>query len=290
MRWKRGHRSTNVEDRRGQRPARSGGARGVPTGLLGMIFRRFGMGWGIAAVVGYFAFTALVPPGEEVGMSPAEGQSASAAKAEQDELVSFVSFVLDDAQNTWRTKFPALRSGKSYADARLVIFTGSTPTACGQGRSATGPFYCPLDQKVYIDLGFYQQLRRSLGAPGDFAQAYVIAHEIGHHVQHQTGALTGNRDKGADGTAVRVELQADCYAGVWAHDTDQRKLLDSGDIAEAIVAAKAIGDDTLQRQSGGRVSPESWTHGSSAQRTRWFQRGYSTGDPTVCDSFTAAEL
>ena len=254
-----------------------------------MVFRRFGRGLGVSEVVEYFAYTALFPPGGEIGVSQQGAQFTSATKAEQDELVSFVSFVLDDAQSVWSKKFSALGSGKAYADARLVVFADSTSTACGRGQAATGPFYCALDQSVYIDLGFNRQLRRSLGAPGDFAQAYVIAHEVGYHVQHQTGALAGERDAGATANAVRVELLADCFAGVWAHDIGQRTLLDSGDISEAIVAAKASGDDTLQRQGGGRVSPESWTHGSSEQRTRWFRRGFDSGNSAACDSFSVVQ-
>jgi hypothetical protein len=203
-------------------------------------------------------------------------------------MVSFVSFVLDDAQATWTTQF-AERGGR-YEPARLVLFTERVESACGLSSAAVGPFYCPRDRKVYIDLGFYEALRRSLGAPGDFAQAYVIAHEIGHHVQNLRGTLEAGSQAGAGKASVRTELQADCFAGVWAHSTKQRELLEQGDLQEAMRAAEAIGDDALQQQSSGTVRPESWTHGSSAQRIRWFQRGYETGSVDACDTFSAPQL
>ena len=185
--------------------------------------------------------------------------------------------------------------GAVRADRQLVLFTGAVDTACGTGESATGPFYCPGDERVYIDLGFYRALRERLGAPGDFAQAYVIAHEVGHHVQNIMGTSErvqrAGRGQGAEGDSVRLELQADCYAGVWAfHAAKRRQLLEQGDIEEALTAAAAIGDDTLQRSSTGRVRPETFSHGSSAQRMRWFNRGYEAGDPATCDTFSARSL
>jgi len=207
------------------------------------------------------------------------------------EMVQFVSFVLDDTQNTWAEQLA--RQGKRYEPARLVLFRGSTPSACGMGDSAMGPFYCPRDQKVYIDLSFYRELRQRFGAPGDFAQAYVIAHEIGHHVQHQLGYdrnVTASQRAGAGSAAVRLELQADCLAGMWSHDTKQRDLLEPGDVDEAMAAAAAIGDDRLQKQATGMVSPESWTHGSSEERARWFRRGYESGSLQACDTFGASNL
>jgi predicted metalloprotease len=208
-----------------------------------------------------------------------------------DKKAQFVGFVLDDTQATWRAML-----GSQYTNAKLVLFTDATQTACGAGRAATGPFYCPNDQRVYIDLAFYDQLEKRLGARGDFAQAYVIAHEVGHHVQN----LLGTSDKvhaagraqqlGAEGMSVRLELQADCYAGIWAHATKNRDLLEAGDLEEALNAAAAIGDDTLQKNSGGRVRPESFTHGTSAQRSHWFKAGFDTGSMEACDTFKSGVL
>lgn len=208
-----------------------------------------------------------------------------------DDKARFVGFVLDDTQQTWRAML-----GSRYQNAKLVLFEGATNTGCGYGRAATGPFYCPTDQRVYIDLSFYDELERRLGAGGDFAQAYVIAHEIGHHVQN----LQGTSDKvhearrsqqvGAEGLSVRLELQADCFAGIWAHASQNRGLLESGDLEEALNAAAAIGDDRLQKQATGTVQPESWTHGSSAQRAKWFRRGYESGSMDACDTFGAGVL
>jgi predicted metalloprotease len=205
---------------------------------------------------------------------------------EEERLVSFVSFVLDDAQDVWQRQL-----GGSYRPAKLVLFRDAVRSACGFAESATGPFYCPADEKVYIDLGFYEELQQRFGAPGDFAQAYVLAHEIGHHVQNVLGteaetrrARTARADL-ANELSVRLELQADCYAGVWAASTRERELLEQGDVEEGLGAAAAVGDDRLQRMGGGRVVPESFTHGSSEQRQRWFQRGFDTGRPDACDTF-----
>lgn len=219
--------------------------------------------------------------------SETQGSGGRAA----DEPAQFVGFVLDDAQNTWSRIFSE-RGGTAYRRTKLVLFTDATPTGCGYGRSATGPFYCPRDERVYIDLGFYHELAQRFGARGDFAQAYVMAHEIGHHVQHilGDGSRRGARDEGESGGSVRVELQADCYAGVWAKSTQTRHLLEPGDLDEALRAASAIGDDRLQRQGQGRVQPESWTHGSSEQRTRWLKRGYELGTLEGCDTFSATKL
>jgi predicted metalloprotease len=213
---------------------------------------------------------------------------------EQAEMVQFVSFVLDDAQSTWRQAFA--KNGRQYQNAKLVLFTGSTQTGCGYGQAAAGPFYCPADSRVYIDLSFYRELAERFGARGDFAQAYVVAHEIGHHVQN----LLGTSDRvhkaprslqaGASGLSVRLELQADCYAGVWAHSTSRRDLLEEGDIEEGLGAAAAVGDDRIQKKSTGTVHPESWTHGSAADRARWFRRGYESGAMEACDTFEGASL
>jgi len=214
--------------------------------------------------------------------------SAPAEAGVDDEGRAFVGFVLDDTQDFW-TKALAERP-EDYRKARLTLFTDRYSSACGGAQAATGPFYCPADEKVYIDLSFYRQLRERLGAPGDFAQAYVIAHEVGHHLQHIQGNLERGRDTGAGGGSVRVELQADCYAGVWAHSAQARGLLEAGDVEEALTAAQAIGDDALQKSATGTVQPESWSHGSSEQRMRWFSRGFDKGEIDACDTFSARQL
>jgi predicted metalloprotease len=211
---------------------------------------------------------------------------------EEREVRQFISFVLDDAQQVWQQLLP--RYGAQYKDARLVLFRQGVRSACGDMPSAAGPFYCPLDERIYIDLGFYDELRRRFGAPGDFARAYVLAHEIGHHVQHVLGTDTRvrqiqqSRPNMANDLSVRMELQADCYAGVWAHSTQQRRLLEAGDVEEGLTAAAAVGDDRIQRQTTGTVRPESFTHGSSAQRMHWFRRGFESGSPEACDTFGGA--
>lgn len=230
-------------------------------------------------------FLSMLGPGTG---TPVEDASAPAAPTspEEERLVEFVSFVLDDSQDTWSRLL-----GPRYERARLVLFTDATDSGCGFAQAATGPFYCPADRKVYIDLGFYRELDARFGAPGDFAQAYVLAHEIGHHVQtllgteaQVRGAQQANPGR-ANQLSVAMELQADCYAGVWAKATSQPQLLEAGDVEEGLNAAAAIGDDRLQRMAGSRVSPERFTHGSSAQRVEWFRRGLSTGRPDSCDTF-----
>jgi len=282
MRWDQGHQSRNVDDRRGVGGARGG--RGIKLGLGGLVVVGI-----LSLVLGRDLLTPLLGGGVE-GSAGVGSQGAGPA----DPLVNFVSFVLDDAQATWRADFA--RRGQTYTDARLVLFTSAVSTACGSADSGTGPFYCPADQQAYIDLSFYQELRERFGAPGDFAQAYVLAHEIGHHVQHLIGTDEWMRGQQAANPArendlsVRLELQADCYAGIWAHSTAQRQLLDAGDVEEAMAAATAIGDDTLQREARGRVRPDTFTHGSSEQRVRWFRRGFSTGQLESCDTFSAPAL
>jgi uncharacterized protein len=298
MRFQRGYRSSDVEDRRGDAaPVRGAGLSGGSSQLLGALFRRFGLP-GVLAGAAFLYFTGQfqLGGGDATGSRARSGAGpASTADLEAEApMKEFVSFVFDDAQNTWKEQFD--RDGKPYQRATLVLFRDSTQSACGQGESAMGPFYCPGDTRVFIDLGFYEDLKQKLGAPGDFAQAYVIAHEVGHHVQHLLGAdarVHGAPKKaqaGDNGLLVRLELQADCYAGVWAHGTDRRDLLEVGDVDEALNAASKIGDDTLQRKATGVVRPESFTHGSSAQRQRWFQRGYAEGKPTACDTFAASAL
>jgi predicted metalloprotease len=212
-----------------------------------------------------------------------------ASSAEEERMVDFVSFVLDDAQSTWATILPPL--GLPYRDARLVLFRDAVESACGFAQAASGPFYCPADEKVYLDLDFFDELHRRFGAPGDFAQAYVIAHEIGHHVQNVVGTEAQVRrarqtqPSVANELSVRLELQADCYAGVWGFSTEQRDILERGDVDEGLGAAAAVGDDRIQRQATGRVNPDAFTHGSSAERVAWFRRGLQSGDPRVCDTF-----
>ncbi len=281
MRWSPGGRSRNLEDRRGGGGRFMRGAGGMGLGtvvvliVLSLVFKR-----DMFQVVG----------DSGVGSTPEAAAGAPVeATPEEERLVDFVSFVLDDAQAVWSQALPP--SGTPYRPARLVLFRDAIQSACGLGQTATGPFYCPADEKVYIDLGFYQELQERFGAPGDFAQAYVLAHEIGHHVQNVLGTeakvrqARGSRPDLANQLSVRLELQADCYAGIWAHSTAQRELLERGDVEEGLEAAAAVGDDRIQRMGGDRVAPEAFTHGSSEDRMRWFRRGLESGDPATCDTF-----
>jgi predicted metalloprotease len=224
-----------------------------------------------------------------VSTGPESAAPATVNDPREEPQVQFVSFVLDDAQNTWTAILR--QQGKDYSPAKLVLFRDAVRSACGSARSATGPFYCPADQKVYIDLGFYDELKQRFGAPGDFAQAYVLAHEIGHHVQNLLGIDRQVRraqqtdPSRRNALSVRMELQADCLAGVWGHSTAQRNILEQGDVEEGLNAAAAVGDDRLQRQAGGTVSPESFTHGTSEQRANWFRRGLSEGRLSSCNTF-----
>jgi predicted metalloprotease len=272
--------SSNVEDRRGQ----SFGGRGLVGGGIGAL---------ILVVVGmFFGIDPRVVLGLADGLQQVQAPAQSAGKvgSPTDEMGHFVAVVLGDTEQTWNTLFRQL--GRNYQEPRLVLFTEATPTACGTGQAATGPFYCPLDQKLYIDLAFYQQLRERFRAPGDFAQAYVIAHEVGHHVQNQLGIMQKmdawrQRVNATQYNAlsVRLELQADCLAGVWAHHANNRQLLEAGDVEEAMRAAAAIGDDTIQRRTQGRVVPESFTHGTSEQRMRWLMAGMKSGQISACNTF-----
>ena len=288
MRITRGYRSNQVDDRRDQPAMAGGGLGGGGINLLGWLFRRFGI---VGVLVGgallYF-MGGLGQSGGGVGVRGAE-PSSPADKAAEQPLVELASFVFDDAQNSWQQLFA--QDGKQYQLARLVLFRDSTQSGCGTGEAAMGPFYCSNDQRVYIDLGFYEELRKRFGAPGDFAQAYVIAHEVGHHIQHLLGTdrqvHEASSAEGASGASVRLELQADCYAGVWGHSTQRRDILEAGDLEEALRAAQVIGDDALQKQATGVVRPESFTHGTSAQRAKWFKRGFDSGKPSECDTFGA---
>jgi predicted metalloprotease len=293
MKWEGQRESDNVEDLRDAGPRRGaglGGGRGVGLGgLVVALLAAWAFGINPMTVLG------LLDGGGLPGPAPAEAPAEPAAKP-QDPAGRFVSIVLADTEDVWGAYFSQRQ--QRYEAPRLVLFRDSTPTACGQGQAAMGPFYCPGDRKVYIDLGFYDTLSERLGAPGDFAQAYVIAHEVGHHLQNLMGisekldqarGRVSQREYNA--LSVRLELQADCFSGVWAHHSQRSKAwLEAGDIEEALNAASRIGDDTLQRQSQGRVVPESFTHGSSAQRVRWFQRGLEQGDIAACDTFKARQL
>jgi predicted metalloprotease len=291
MRWEGNEQSDNVEDRRDG----GGGGGGFPIGG-----RSVGIGTvAVALIAGWiFGINPLTVLGLLSGSGPApQVQQAPAHKPPPtDRDAAFVSTVLKNTEVVWSDIFR--QNGGTYTPPKLVLFRGATPTACGTGQSAMGPFYCPGDQKVYIDLGFYDTLRNQLGAPGVFAQAYVIAHEIGHHVQDELG-ITGKVDQARgrlsqsqnNALSVRVELQADCLAGVWAHHSQESKQwLDPGDIEAAMNAAQKIGDDALQRSAGRAVVPDSFTHGSSAQRQRWFGTGYKTGNLQDCDTFAAKAL
>jgi uncharacterized protein len=275
MRWRGRRGSSNVEDRRGM-PAR--GAVGGGVGLIGAII--------LALVFGVDPSEFLGGGGPATGY---EGQPTGEMGVPEDEGGQFAAVVLADTEDTWNRIF-AERGGR-YPEPTLVLFSGAVASACGTAGSAVGPFYCPRDGQVYIDLEFFHELKRRFGVAGDFAQAYVIAHEVGHHVQNVTGTMRqfqGYQESGPGSPAVRMELQADCYAGVWAHEQGGRGLLEPGDIEEALNAAAAIGDDTLQRRGQGVVVPETFTHGTSEQRVRWFLAGYQSGDPDACDTFGVA--
>ena len=295
MKWEGNRESDNVEDRRGadngggsSGPAFGGRSIGIGTIVIALVG-----GW----VLGINPLTILGllsggGPPAHVQQQPGPAQRPPA----DDTMARFVSTVLADTEDVWGQVFR--QGGGRYQEPRLVLFRGATPTACGTGQAAMGPFYCPADQKVYIDLGFYETLKNRLGAPGDFAQAYVIAHEVGHHVQNQLGIsgkvdqMRGRVSKAEyNALSVRLELQADCFAGVWAHHAQNaRQILEQGDVEEAMNAAAKIGDDALQRSSGGAVVPESFTHGTSAQRQRWFHNGLQNGSVKACDTFAARSL
>jgi predicted metalloprotease len=285
MRWKSGRRSDNVEDRRGIRL--SGKTAGGGFGMIVLVLLALYFG-----VDPSFIFNQQ----EDEGGPPGTYTTPGPRSAGDDELADFVSVVLADTEDTWKEQFRKM--GKTYREPKLVLFSGAVESACGFAQAAVGPFYCPRDQKVYIDLSFYRDLRQRYNAPGDFAQAYVIAHEIGHHVQTLLGIsekVQGIRsrvgEKEANRLSVMMELQADCLAGVWAFHADRsRRILEEGDIEEALNAASSIGDDRLQRQSRGTVTPDSFTHGSSAQRVRWFRRGIENGDVGSCNTFRAEQL
>jgi hypothetical protein len=290
-----GRESDNVEDRRGE------SGRGMPGGIR---IGRGGLGIGtivVALVASYFLGidprVLMSVLGGMASGAPTQVQApAGPAPKPADDIGRFVSVVLADTEDTWRAIFR--EAGGTYREPKLVLFSGLYPTACGMGQSAAGPFYCPADEKVYIDLSFFRQLQERFQAPGDFAQAYVIAHEVGHHVQNLLGIMEKTAqlrqrmsERDYKEISVRVELQADCFAGVWANHAQRvRQVLEPGDLEEALRAATAIGDDVLQKQSQGYVVPDSFTHGSAAQRTRWFRIGYERGSMQACNTFEAREL
>ncbi len=287
MRWTPGGESEDIEDRRDD----TGGGGGINLGGLGGA--HLGIGGTLILLVLSFVFRTnlftLVSPG--TNSAPIEhSQPDTARDASEKPAVQFVSFVLDDVQKNWDRTLPQ-QTNREYHHAKLVLFRDAIRSACGQAESATGPFYCPGDEKVYVDLGFFDELKNRFGAPGEFAQAYVIAHEVGHHVQKLLGIegkmrqLQESNPGAANQLSVRLELQADCFAGIWGNSTEQRNIIDQSDVEAGLRAAAAVGDDRLQKMATGHVSPESFTHGSSAQRMQWFKRGLDSGQISACDTF-----
>jgi predicted metalloprotease len=288
MRWTPGGTSGDIEDRRDEEGGGSGGGfgfGGLHLGLGGLLLLL------ILSLVFKQNFFALLSGGGSANSgATAVSRPDPARDQAETPVVQFVSFVLDDTQKTWEQLLPQ-QTGTPYRHAKLVLFRNSTHSACGSAESATGPFYCPDDEKVYIDLSFYDELKRRFGAPGEFAQAYVLAHEIGHHVQKLVGIenkvhnFQSQNPGAANAASVQLELQADCFAGVWAHSTQQRGLLEAGDVQSALGAASAVGDDHIQQMTRGRVQPETFTHGTSQQRMGWFNKGLNSGSIAACNTF-----
>ena len=284
MRWEHGRRSENIEDRRGMRVSR----KGLAGGGIGAIV--------LALVAMYFGVDPSVILNQAGTLAPTQEQQQTTFSPEEERLKEFMSVVLADTEDVWGTLFRS--SGQPYQPPTLVLFSGAVESACGFAEAAMGPFYCPGDHKLYLDMSFFNDLAQRHDAPGDFAQAYVVAHEVGHHVQTLLGIsdkvqAARSRAGEAEGNAmqVKMELQADCFSGVWAHHANKaRQILEPGDTEEALAAAAGVGDDRLQKQARGVVVPESFTHGSSEQRMRWFSRGMQSGDPGQCDTFKAARL
>ena len=299
MKWRGREKSSNIEDRRNQRVSGVRGGSGGIIRLLPAIFRLLGFKGTAMLLIGVVllaTFTGNLPVLLSLFGIPSSAPTVTSSEplqetAEEKKRVDFVSVILADTEETWSTIFR--ENGQRYSPPKLVLFRGVVNSACGTAQSAMGPFYCPGDQRVYIDLSFYDQLQNQLNAPGDFAQAYVIAHEVGHHIQtllgisQQVNAARNSVSQAEwNKLSVKQELQADCFAGVWAHHANKtRQLLEVGDLEEGLTAASAIGDDTLQKQATGVVRPDSFTHGSSAQRVRWFKTGYKNGDVETCDTF-----
>jgi len=284
MRWENGRRSENIEDRRGMRVGRTG----LVGGGIGAII--------LALVAMYFGVDPSVVLNQVGTVAPQEQQQPATFSPEEEKLKDFVSVVLADTEDVWGALFKG--SGQAYEKPTLVLYSGAVQSACGFAEAAMGPFYCPGDHKLYLDMSFFNDLATRHDAPGDFAQAYVIAHEVGHHVQTLLGisdkvqaARSRTDEAGGNALQVRMELQADCFAGVWAYHANQaRQILEPGDTEEALAAAAGVGDDRLQKQARGYVVPDSFTHGSSEQRMRWFSRGLQGGDPGQCDTLKAAQL
>jgi hypothetical protein len=289
MRWQMGRRSANVEDRRGAGPASPLGRGGVRIGGLGLVVVVVAMLLGVDPSL-------LLQGLQPVEPEPRRSTPTLPRDPESQRLAEFVSVVLADTEDTWKELFR--RGGATYEEPRLVLFSGATESACGFAEAAVGPFYCPGDRKVYLDLDFFAELERRFEAPGDFAQAYVVAHEVGHHVQTLLGisrqvreAQAGQDERGRNRLQVMMELQADCLAGVWAHHAQRaRQVLEPGDLEEGLAAAAAVGDDRIQRRTRGQVVPDAFTHGSSAQRQRWFVTGLRSGSLDACDTFNAPGL
>ncbi|CAB5715107.1 MULTISPECIES: KPN_02809 family neutral zinc metallopeptidase [Aeromonas] len=280
MRWQDRRESNNVEDRRQQ-----GGGGGLPIGGKGRLILLV-----VVMVAGYYGVDLSPLLNEPASQTPPQRQEMS--QPAKDPLARFTSVMLASTEDAWGEIFQ--QSGNRYQAPKLVLYRGATRTGCGQGQSVMGPFYCPADRTVYIDLSFYQEMRDKLGADGDFAQGYVVAHEVGHHVQNLLGIERKMREQQQglsraeqNKLSVKLELQADCFAGVWGHYMEREQVLETGDLEEALNAAQAIGDDRLQQQSQGRVIPDSFTHGSSAQRYAWFKRGFDSGKPASCNTFAA---
>ncbi|OVZ91544.1 hypothetical protein CBW58_13305 [Yersinia frederiksenii] len=287
MRWQGRRESDNVEDRRGN--SSGGGGFRPPIGGKGGLVILI-----VVLVAGYYGvdLTPLLNGGDPMSQSQTQQSPARSVSAKDDQYAKFTSVVLADTEDTWKPIFQKM--GRTYQEPKLVMYRGATHTGCGTGQSVMGPFYCPADSTVYIDLSFYEDMKNKLGAGGDFAQAYVIAHEVGHHVQHLMGIDTkvrqqqqGASQAEANRLSVKMELQADCFAGVWGKAMEAQNVLEVGDLQQALNAAQAIGDDRLQQQSQGRVVPDSFTHGTSAQRYTWFKRGFDSGDPNSCNTFAS---
>ena len=291
MRWEGRRESDNVEDRRGDSTGSSGGLGGggfrVPRGKGGLILLV------VVLVAGYYGVDLTPLLNGEAPVGQTQTQSQQVNSPEDNQMAKFTSVILASTEDTWGQLFQKM--GKQYQDPKLVLYRGATRTGCGTGQSVMGPFYCPADKTVYIDLSFYQEMKEKLGADGDFAQGYVVAHEVGHHVQNllgiepkirqmQQGASKAEQNR----LSVKMELQADCFAGVWGHFMQNQQVLEQGDLEEALNAAQAIGDDRLQQQSQGRVIPDSFTHGTSEQRYTWFKRGFDSGNPNSCNTFASA--
>ncbi|WP_227731173.1 KPN_02809 family neutral zinc metallopeptidase [Yersinia proxima] len=286
MRWQGRRESDNVEDRRGDSSGGGGGFRPPIGGKGGLVILI------VVLVAGYYGvdLTPLLNGSDPMSQTQTQPRPQGSVSAKDYQYAKFTSVVLADTEDTWKPIFQKM--GRSYQEPKLVMYRGATRTGCGTGQSVMGPFYCPADSTVYIDLSFYEDMKNKLGADGDFAQAYVIAHEVGHHVQHLMGIDTkvrqqqqGASEAEANRLSVKMELQADCFAGVWGKAMEQQNVLEVGDLQEALNAAQAIGDDRLQQQRQGRVVPDSFTHGTSAQRYTWFKRGFDSGDPNSCNTF-----